>query len=79
MTDEELQPAVTAFAGRLGGNQAFIVDRNDPDNASLLERTPDAAPMIPLKDMLDPRGFRNITLWKQALIEGLGTSHKEPF
>jgi hypothetical protein len=72
MSQEKL-PAVNAFAGRLGGNQQFIVDRDDPDNASLLEQTPDAAPDIPLRMLFDLRGFRHLTLWKQAFAEGMGT------
>jgi hypothetical protein len=70
---EELRPAVQVYAGRLGGNQAFILDRNDPDNKDLLDRNPDAAPDIPWRQMFDLRGFRELTLWKQAFVEGIGT------
>ncbi|KAJ5546260.1 aquaporin [Penicillium frequentans] len=33
-----LEPHISSFAGRLGGNQDFILDRNDPRNDELLER-----------------------------------------
>ncbi|ETN37091.1 uncharacterized protein HMPREF1541_08081 [Cyphellophora europaea CBS 101466] len=70
---DEMRPAVNAFAGRVGGNQEFILDRNDPDNRSLLEQNPDAAPMIPLRQLFDLRGLWNVLLWKQAFAEGMGT------
>jgi hypothetical protein len=71
-------PAVNVFAGRLGGNQEFVLDRDDPDNASFLEMVPDAAPMIPLKTMYDLRAFRNPLLWKQAVVEGFGMHPIQP-
>jgi hypothetical protein len=64
---------VTPFAGRLGGNQEFIVNRYDPDNAALIEQIPDAAPLIPVKDIFDLRGFRQRELWKAGVMEGVGT------
>ena len=69
---EKLQPTVLAFAGRVGGNQSFVLDRNDPDNKSILEETPDAAPEIPWRQLVDLRGFRNVIIWKQAVLEGIG-------
>jgi hypothetical protein len=71
---DEMRPAVQVYAGRLGGNQAFILDRDDPDNRTLLQETPDAAPEIPWRDLVDLRGFRSVLLWKQAFVEGIGTS-----
>ena len=68
-----LQPAQLPFAGRIGGNQSFIVDRHDPSHAALLARTPDAAPYIPLRESFDLRGFTEIELWKAALAECVGT------
>jgi hypothetical protein len=65
-------PAVNVFAGRLGGNQEFVLDRDDPDNAAFLELVPDAAPMIPIRTMYDLRAFRNVLLWKQAVVEAFG-------
>jgi hypothetical protein len=59
------------FAGRLGGNGAFVVDR-DATNASLLRDTPDAAPCMTLAEQLDLRPFRKIGLWKSAALEGMG-------
>ena len=68
-----LQPAQLDFAGRIGGNQEFIVDRHDPKHAALLARTPDAAPYMSLRESFDLRGFTEIELWKGAFAEGIGT------
>jgi hypothetical protein len=65
-------PAVTPFAGRLGGNQEFIVDRDDPANAALLQQFPDAAPQIPWKKLVDLRPLKDIELWKAAVVEAVG-------
>ncbi|KAK6366821.1 hypothetical protein LTS17_010372 [Exophiala oligosperma] len=70
---DELRPAVNVFAGRLGGNQDFILDRADPDNAPFLEEIPDAAPLIPYKQLLDLKGLLRIALWKQGVLEAIGT------
>ncbi|KAK1808885.1 hypothetical protein LTR12_016750 [Friedmanniomyces endolithicus] len=58
----------TAFAGRIGGNQEFVADDEE-----LLKRQPDAAPISSIKDALRLDGFRNIELWRMAIIEGWGT------
>jgi hypothetical protein len=60
------------FIGRLGGNQGFVLDRNDSANASFLKDIPDAAPYMSLKEQLDLRGFKYLGLWKSALAEGMG-------
>jgi glycerol uptake facilitator-like aquaporin len=64
---------VTAFAGRLGGNQTTIVDRDDANNLEILTSAPDAAPGMTLKEQFDCRPLRSIGLWKAAMIEGVGT------
>ncbi|KAJ5973378.1 MIP transporter [Penicillium waksmanii] len=64
-----LEPAIPPFAGRLGGNQDFIVDRNDPKNVNVLERVPDAAPCMTLAEIFDLRGFLSADLWKFAMLE----------
>ncbi|OAP63447.1 hypothetical protein AYL99_02674 [Fonsecaea erecta] len=61
------------FAGRLGGNQEFTLDRADPQNEELLKKVPDAAPNLTLQESFDLRGFREVELWKAALIEFVGT------
>ncbi|KAK1144107.1 hypothetical protein N8T08_005769 [Aspergillus melleus] len=44
----QLTPStIPPFAGRMGGNQDFVVDRNDPRNEKVLEKVPDAAPWDP--------------------------------
>jgi hypothetical protein len=64
---------VAPFAGRLGGNQTFVVDRSNPANAELLKKVPDAAPNLSLRDMFDLRGFRQPDLYKAAVVECVGT------
>ncbi|KAN0069491.1 Aquaporin-like protein [Elaphomyces granulatus] len=61
------------FTGRLGGNQAFVLDRDDVGNASILQDIPDAAPWMTLAEQLDLRPFRTLSLWKAAILEGMGT------
>lgn len=63
------------FAGRLGGNQQFTVDPNDPDQESLLERVPDAAPAVHWRDVFSLVPFRDPYLYKAAVIEGIGKEH----
>lgn len=60
------------FAGRVGGNQEFIINRHDPVQAALLRKTPDAAPFMSLADAFDLTSFRQVDLWKAAFIEGIG-------
>lgn len=60
------------FAGRLGGNLEFVVDRSDPDNADLLTKIPDAAPNLTLDETFDMRAFKELDLYKAALIEFVG-------
>ena len=60
--------ASSSFAGRIGGNQAFIVDRHDGSNTALLRNEPDAAPGMSLKEQLDIRPFRAVGLWKAAMV-----------
>ena len=67
-----LEPAIPPFAGRLGGNQDFIVDRNDPKNVDVLEKVPDAAPCMTLAEIFDFRGFLSVDLWKFAMLECIG-------
>jgi hypothetical protein len=60
------------FAGRLGGNQEFVLDRDDPDNASILQTVPDAGIYMTIRQSFDLRGFREIDIWRGALMEGVG-------
>ncbi|KAF3384401.1 hypothetical protein F1880_002658 [Penicillium rolfsii] len=64
-----LEPAIPPFAGRLGGNQDFILDRNDPKNVEALEQVPDAAPCMTVAEIFDLRGFASPDLWKFAMLE----------
>jgi glycerol uptake facilitator-like aquaporin len=66
-------PASRAFAGRLGGNQEFILDPKNLKDISTLKRVPDASPFISLREIFNLRGFLEPELWKAAAIEGVGT------
>lgn len=63
-----------AFAGRVGGNQAFVVKRTI-DTSRILHDEPDAAVGMTFAEQMSLRPFRNIRLWKAALLEGCGKSH----
>lgn len=67
-----LKPAAQPFAGRIGGNQELVLDRDDPENAELLRRIPDAAPLMAFKDGFDLRGFWDVGLWKFGFVECIG-------
>lgn len=60
------------FAGRIGGNQEFTVDKNNPEEAHLLEKTPDAAPFVSWRDSFNLHQFGQVDLWRAAVIEGWG-------
>lgn len=62
-----------SFAGRIGGVQKYTVNRDDPDQASLLERAPDAAPNLTLRESFRFHQFTQPLLWKAAAIEGVAT------
>ncbi|KAK7415031.1 hypothetical protein QQX98_006169 [Neonectria punicea] len=64
---------IQPFAGRLGANQSFILDRALAGNEGPLEKEPDAAPLIPLRELLDLRPILHVNLWKAACIEGIGS------
>jgi len=54
------------FAGRIGGNQLFTASTPDKNH-------PDAFGDSTWSSILDPRGFRQLYLWKMAIIEAVGT------
>jgi glycerol uptake facilitator-like aquaporin len=61
------------FAGRLGGNQEFILNPKDIDHQEALKHVPDASPFITLREIFNLRGFLEPDLWKAAAVEGMGT------
>ena len=63
---------ITPFAGRIGGNQAFILDRDKTSDSAVLQDVPDAAPGMTLGEHFNLRPFRNISLRKAAFMEGMG-------
>lgn len=71
-SDSRYGGSANPFIGRLGGNQAFVLDPNNAANASTLKLEPDAAPGMTIRQQLDLKGFRSIAIWKAALMEGVG-------
>ncbi|KAK6065880.1 hypothetical protein SCUP234_12332 [Seiridium cupressi] len=67
-------PTVAPFAGRIGGNQALVVDPDDPANESLLRKLPDTAPYLSLSGVFNLAGFADVQLWKYATVECFGTA-----
>lgn len=74
---QQLRPAIQPFAGRIGGNQEYLLDPADPRNTEALKRLPDAAPRVPWEQSINLRGLLDVNLWRFAAIEaiGLGYSH----
>lgn len=68
-----LRSAPIPYAGRLGGNQEFVLDPTNPATKDLLHKVPDAAPWMSYRDVWALGGFKEPSLWKPALIEGVGT------
>ena len=64
---------IVPFAGRIGANQEFSVDKNSCAQKELLVKFPDAAPWIPLRDALSLRNILQRELWKGAVIEAIGS------
>ncbi|KAL2819736.1 aquaporin-like protein [Aspergillus granulosus] len=64
---------VVPFAGRLGANQEFSIGKNGCVRAEILQKFPDAAPWIPVRDALSLRGFLQIELWKAAVVEAIAS------
>ncbi|KKK12989.1 hypothetical protein ARAM_000920, partial [Aspergillus rambellii] len=67
------RPQIQPFAGRVGGNQGLVLDRQDPSNADILKKTPDAAPLMAFHDAWNPSGFVDWNLWRFGLVECVGT------
>ncbi|KAK9778930.1 putative Major intrinsic protein-domain-containing protein [Seiridium cardinale] len=67
-------PTVVLFAGRISGNQALVVDPDDPANESLLRKRRDAAPYLSLSGVFNWAGFADVQLWKYATVECIGTA-----
>lgn len=62
------------FAGRLGGNQLFILTSQDPQYEQTKERIPDAVAASSWREILDLRAFKERRLWEMATIEGIGVA-----
>jgi len=72
-----LQPRVHPFAGQIGANQSNVLDPDQQDNSAILEKTPDAAPLLPFHSILSLRPFSDLNLWRSALAEFLGQNDSE--
>ncbi|KAJ5215684.1 MIP transporter [Penicillium cinerascens] len=67
------RPEIHPFAGRIGGNQELVLDRDDPNNADKLDKAPDAAPQMTAQEGLSLQGFLNLDYWRFGLVECIGT------
>lgn len=74
LPDRSEQVISRPFVGRLGGNRAFTLDVADPNFDEKHRSTPDAGPSFTWKESFDLRGFVDVELWKQAILEGWATS-----
>ncbi|KAF2165572.1 hypothetical protein M409DRAFT_66994 [Zasmidium cellare ATCC 36951] len=73
-TSGRLYKATTnRFVGRIGGNQEFVVDKDHEDCDGILSKAPDAAPGMLISQQLSLAGFAQLSLWKAALMEGVGS------
>lgn len=72
-TRRRLQVASSQFAGRIGANQEFSAQ--PLEEAELLRKTPDAAPLVPWGQMICPNQFIQLNIWKAAFTEGVGMSN----
>ena len=68
------RPRIQAFAGRVGGNQALVLNERDEQNADVLRKIPDSALSLTWSASLDLSGFLDIDLWRLALVECIGMS-----
>jgi hypothetical protein len=66
-----LKVIIEPFIGRLGGQGTIQLPTNDSEEA-LRELVPDAVPLMTVGKIFDLTPFRNIGLWRAALIEGIG-------
>jgi hypothetical protein len=66
------------FAGRLGANQAYVVEGGTSEDDHLLHHAPDATPHMSFWELMDMRPIKNLDLWKAALIEGIGNFTFQP-
>ncbi|KAL2830709.1 aquaporin-like protein [Aspergillus pseudoustus] len=64
---------IIPFAGRVGANQEFTLGKNSCARAEILQKFPDAAPWIPVRDAVSLKGFLQIELWKAATVEAIAS------
>lgn len=69
-SSRNLEIHMPPFVGRLGGNGTAL--SRCSSNEALLEKVPDAAPLMSLGDIFNLNPFLTIGLWKSALMEGVG-------
>ena len=60
------------FVGRIGGNQLLAVAQSDPDYETLQQTNPDAVQSPKWSGILSLRPFKDIHLWRNACLEGVG-------
>jgi glycerol uptake facilitator-like aquaporin len=60
------------FVGRIGGNQLLAVSHSDPEYETLARTNPDAVQSPKWSGILSLQPFRDIHLWRNACLEGVG-------
>jgi glycerol uptake facilitator-like aquaporin len=69
--DEEVNLNIAPFVGSLGYNGKVSIPRSALN--SVLQETPDASPYMSLSQQFNLHPFRTTSLWKAALMEGMGS------
>lgn len=70
-TEGWLKPYIPSFIGRVENNQNSVVSRKDEKGTRLLDKTPDAASTVPIRNCFDLLKFLDPDLWHYALVEYL--------
>ncbi|KAG0126855.1 aquaporin-like protein [Tuber indicum] len=60
---------LSAFAGRIGGNQRFTISRFDPEFQQIKKDRPDATTEGTWAELCDLRGLGKMEIWKSGFIE----------
>ncbi|CUS06692.1 unnamed protein product [Tuber aestivum] len=64
---------LSAFAGRIGGNQQFTISRQDPEFYQIKRDRPDATTEGTWAELCDLRGLLKMEIWKSGFIEFWGS------